>query len=400
MKTKIILTALTLSVVLNGAFFYIYNKSIYKTIRISDAYADEGDNIALLENFVYHDGQDLTIVGRCHNEPNYGRLPARFKGIVRKEVWELSNNSSGVSIKFRTNSSAIGVRWKVKKNSTPTSMTRVGANGVDLYCLKNGRWQYVNSGIPTGLDNESLIITDMDTTYKDFMLNLPLYNTTESVRIGIQPGAVITKNTVHTSEKQPIVFYGTSITQGRSASRPGMNYPSIISRNLNTEVINLGFSGNGRFEASVGMAVCNIDSKLIVLDCTPNSHPDTIKNNVLKLIRQLRRCQPETPILIVESIQREYAHHKMADSTVFGSYNYIMWQNKELKKAYQQANNDGIKKIYYLEAFDLIGVDHEGTVDGTHPNDLGLLRIANKIQTRVADILEKSAGSYVQIASE
>lgn len=390
MRKKLILIALTFSIILNGVFIYVYSKSFYKKIKAIALNDNPTQSTDILKNLVYHDAQDFAILGRYHNEPNYNRLPIKYKDIVRKEVWNLSNNSSGLSIIFRTNSSNIGIRWKVKKNSTPSNMTKISANGIDLYCLKDGQWQYVNSGIPTGFESESLIISDMDTTHKDFMLNLPLYDITENIEIGVQSNASIKKNElIRNTNSKPIVFYGTSITQGGSASRPGMNYPSIISRNLNTEIINLGFSGNGRFEYSIGVALCDIDSKLIVLDCTPNSHPDTIQNNVPKLLRQLRQCKPQTPILIIESITREYAHFKISDSNVFGSYKFIERQNSELRKAYVNAENEGIKNIYYLESANLIGIDHEGTVDGTHLNDLGLSRIASKVQTKILEILDK-----------
>src|SRR5690606_27832885 len=154
----------------------------------------------------------------------------------------------------------------------------------------------------------------------------------------------------------------------------------IISRNMDRETINLGFSGNGRFEQSVGQAICGSSPGFIVIDCTPNSSPEVIQENALQLIKQIRGCHPRIPVLLVESIRREYSHFKLAADSVFGSYAFIDRQNHSLKQAYNQALKEGVRDLYYLEGDQLIGDDHEGTVDGTHLSDLGMVRIANRIQ--------------------
>ena len=251
-------------------------------------------------------------------------------------------------------------------------MTKIGVSGIDLYCFVNDKWQYVNSGIPKGMDNESLLISHMDTTYKDFLINLPLYDGIESFEIGINKDfKIVKKRENDIVEAKPIVFYGTQTTQGAGASRPGMAYPSIISRNLNIESINLGISGNGRFEQSIGQALCEIDAELMVIDCTQNSYPDTIKNNALKLIQQIRKCKPKTPILLIESVIREYSHFSKTDVTSYGNLKFIQSQNNELRNSYVSAIDEGITDLYYLEAEGLKGFDHEASVDGIHLTDLG-----------------------------
>lgn len=169
-----------------------------------------------------------------------------------------------------------------------------------------------------------------------------------------------------------------------------MTYTSIISRKFNSEVINLGFSGNGRFENSVGQALCEIESEILILDCTPNSPPDTIRKNVPLLLKQLRKCKPATPILLMESIVREYAHFKTSGDRVFGSVSYIQAQNMELEHAFNAAISDGIGNLYYLKADDLIGSDHEATVDGTHLSDLGMTRVATKLHEKITEITSRN----------
>jgi len=378
-------SVLAASILVNGTFLYKYT-GLFKTKPGVDV--SESNSNFTGGNRTYYNALQFSVVGRGHDEPNFNRLPAKYKHTVRPEVWKLSTNSSGISVAFTTNSPFISIRWSVQTFATPSAMSRIGANGVDLYCFKEGRWQYVSSGVPSGKKNENLVISDMDSTMKDFMLYLPLYDVTESIEIGVSNTAkIIAGKRLHDQPSDRIIFYGTSITQGRGASRPGMNYPSIISRHLNAEVINLGFNSNGRFESSIGEMLCEIKSGLIVLDCTPNSVPDTIRNNLPKLIRQIRTCKPNIPILLIESIQREYSYFKTSDSTTFGSFAFIKCQNQALMRVYQKAVADSVTNLYYLESSSLLGNDHEATVDGTHLSDLGLQRIANAVEEKIEAIL-------------
>jgi hypothetical protein len=384
---KLLYIGLGLSLLLNLIFIGFFGKTIYAESRkigkeiISDDIAKQDSS-----DFIYYDGLKFNIEGKFNNEENFYRLPAKYKDIVRQEVWTISQHSSGISVRFKTNSPDISVQWDLVNFRASSNMNRICSSGLDLYCLRNDKWQYVSSGIPTSIETEQLLVSAMDTTEKDFLLYLPLYDGIENLRIGIKDGFSISTTINNYEILKPIVFYGTSITQGGSASRPGLAYPSILSRSMNVETINLGFSGNGFFEESIGLALCEIDAEMYVIDCTPNSSPEVIKNNALELIKQIRNNKPNTPILLVESIIREDAYFPETDITVFGSLKYILAQNEELKKVYDKAIDLNLGQIYYLTSDGLIGYDHEGTVDGTHLNDLGMKRIAENIEKKIRDI--------------
>ena len=391
MKKKLLVLILTLSLFLNLLVVFLYGGKIYKKfqprVEQSELVASKSETDSL--NLDFHNGLNFLILGKLHDENNFNRLPLKYKNIVRPVVWDLSKCSSGIQIRFETNSPIIWVKWKLSKNTNLSNMSKIGASGLDLYCKLDSKWQYVNSAIPSYIDNSKELISNMDTTQKEFILNLPLYDGVESVEIGIKKGYKLNKGKYDDLiTDKPIIFYGTSITQGRSASRPGMAYPSIISRQMNVETINLGFSGNGRFEQAVGQVICETESELIVIDCTPNSDLDTIKNNALPLIQQIRDCHPKTPILLIESIIRENAYLKSSDTLAFGTLEFINSQNAELRKAFKKANKMGLKEIYYLESNGLIGYDHEATVDGTHLSDLGQYRIAKNIESKIREILK------------
>ena len=335
MKKKIFYFILILSLLLNLALGFMFRTKITSKVKAvfkTEAISDHKNKTEIINDLVFYEGKKMSVYGRYHDENNFNRLPATFQKSVRAEVWDISKNSAGLSIRFTTNSPVIGAKWTILNHPSIGNMTKIASSGIDLYCMMNGKWQYVNSGIPSGKVNESLLISEMDSTTKEFMIHLPLYDGTERIEIGIEKGFSLTSLS-DTKPNKPIVFYGTSITQGGSASRPGMAYPSIIGRNLNTEIINLGLNGNGRFEQSIGAALCEIDTQLFVIDCTPNSHPDTIKNNALNLVKQIRNCRPKSPILLIESSMRENAYPKTTDPSSFGSYPFIWAQNEALQKA-------------------------------------------------------------------
>ncbi|MGD1892962.1 MAG: SGNH/GDSL hydrolase family protein [Cyclobacteriaceae bacterium] len=353
--------------------------------QITTVVASENNSSAV--QFVY--ASVLKILGKFHAEEGYHRLPATFQDRVRPPVWSLSRNTAGLAVRFATNAPALHAKWGLSGEKTLSNMTGFAVSGLDLYAWVGEKWQYVNSGVPRSRTNDKKLISDMDSTLKEFLLYLPLYNGVESLSIGTDSAySILPPQQLLIQNDEPIVFYGTSITQGASASRPGMAYPSIISRRLNREVVNLGFSGNGLFEAAVGEALCQIEAGLYVIDCTHNAAPDIIKANARDLIRQLHRCWPDTPILLVESIIREYAYFKTSDATTFGSMEYLKAQNASLSRTFQSARQEGIENIYYLPADDLLGDDHEGTTDGTHLSDLGNYRMAAQLEKQILSIIE------------
>ncbi|WP_236974254.1 SGNH/GDSL hydrolase family protein [Membranihabitans maritimus] len=335
----------------------------------------------------YFDEENFTVYGKYHEEDSYGRLPSKCKDIVRPVVWKLSKNSAGINIRFQTSSPEVWVKWELHSFASKSNMSDIGALGIDLYCNVKGAWQYVNSGVPKSKMNEVMLISDMDQISKKMLVNLPLYGGVSKIEIGVPVGYTVEKYEETPELENPIVFYGTSITQGASASRPGMAYPSIISRNLNMETVNLGFSGNGKFEASVCESLCDMEPSLLVLDCTPNSSPEIIAENALNFILNFRKCHSNVPVILMESIIREYSYFRKADASVFGSSAYIQRQNSALKKVYTEAMKMGVPDLHYMDGQNLIGQDHEATVDGTHLSDLGMMRIAERVQNMIRQVL-------------
>ncbi len=321
----------------------------------------------------FFDKEFFLIQGSSFNSSSkdspYDRLSIESKNLVRKELWDLSKNSAGISIKFNTNSSSITVKWLLLNDFTMQHMPNSGIKGVDLYYKSSKKWQYVGTGIPEGKSNQKTIIKNLSEKKREFQLYLPLYDGVKKIEIGIQNHSFIEKPPK--PSKKPIVFYGTSITQGGCASRPGLAHTNIIARKTDIECINFGFSGNGRMEKTIASILAEIDALFYVIDCLANMTKSQIKKNALPLVKIIRKKNPIAPIVFIENIIFESAYF---DKKVKKD---LEEKNIELKTQFDKMVNENINNVYYISQNGAIGKDHEGTVDGVHFNDLGFMRYSD-----------------------
>lgn len=164
---------------------------------------------------VYYDADQFPLIGKTSDETEtrYERLPARLKDICRPPVWTLGKNTSGLAIRFRTNSTAISAKWEVTGDNRMNHMTETGIKGVDLYAWEEDHWQPVKAGLPSGKVTERNIISGMTPQEREYMMFLPLYDGVASLSIGIDSTAYIKKPALlYPDTTHPILVYGTSIT--------------------------------------------------------------------------------------------------------------------------------------------------------------------------------------------
>ena len=329
----------------------------------------------------------------------YDRLPARAEKQVRDVVWNLSNQSAGLMIRFRANSSEIKVRYAVVDKHALPHMPATGVSGVDLYAVSSdGDWRWCAGKYAFGdtitYDFRNLAANDGYHKHgREYRLFLPLYNSVKWLEIGTPEGTEFTPLAVRPDK--PIVVYGTSIMQGACASRPGMAWTSILGRKMDRPLINLGFSGNGRLEKEVVDLIAEIDAKVYVVDCLPNLtiRPDSklgltteeIKKRVISTVTALRQKRPDVPIALAE-------HAGYTDEDVNPqSKHYYVEVNEVLKDAFATLKSQGFQNIYLIPKEDF-GQTYESTVDGTHPTDLGMQQYADGYEKHLRKILHEPAG--------
>ena len=332
----------------------------------------------------YTDAADLNIIGKAFPEDTehlYFRVDTTKYSNMPKAVKGLFTNTSGIAVSFITDSPNIHVRWEVTKLQTGTNMTGIQLQGLDFYIKCDGRWVFAGAVSAKDKVSERIIAGNMDNSEKECLLYLPCYGGIESLEIGVDKDAAIYSG--KNPFKGKIVVYGSSITQGASASRPGMAYPAILSRKSGYNFVNLGLSGSGKMEPEVAAMLSEIkDADAFILDCIANPNPDAINERTQNFVSVIRNKYPSVPIVFIQSVVRES-----------GNFNLKVRennrrQNEAIAAQFEIMKKKGVRNIYLIRENDFLGKDHEGTVDGTHPNDLGFDRFVSRIRRPLSRILK------------
>ncbi len=336
---------------------------------------------------IYHDMRGYTVYGTLAPDAakSYSRLPDSLATQVKESLWNLGQNSAGLSIRFATDATDIYAKWCSLNQTKMNHMNPVGIRGLDLYALNpDGTWAFVGSAIPSsGEENKATIVKGMGgKKMREYMLYLPLYDGIYDLKIGVNKGATIkeSENGVIRRER-PVVMYGTSILQGGCASRPGMAHTNILQRMLNREVVNLGFSGNGHLQPEIARLMAQTEAGVYVIDVLPNN---TVKSLGLKLepfYRILREAHPDTPILLVESPM--YPRTKI-DASYRSS---IASLNNALHEFYMLQKASGDKNIHYFESNHILDPNCEGSIDGIHFTDIGFQHFAGQLYPVLKELL-------------
>jgi len=336
----------------------------------------------LFAQFKYVAAESLTIGGKMMptqhpfqrvDTVKHSGLPARLK--------QLFTHGAGMFIAFKSNTASISLKWCVTNAKPLPYMTSFSNKGFDLYVKQNDKWQFAGVAPSTATCSEKNIIADMGEEEKEFILYLPVYDETRSLEIGVEKKADI--KPIPDPFKKRILIYGSSIVQGAGTSRSGMTYPAQLTRQTGLNFINFGLSGMAKMEPEVADIVASVEADAYILDCVPNSAPSIIKERTANLVKTIREKHPKTPIIVMQSIIREggYANKRVGK--------YVKDQNVAIQNEVMNLLNGGMKDLYFITSEQLLGNDHEGSIDGTHPNDLGYFRMASTLKNEILQILDK-----------
>ena len=312
----------------------------------------------------------------------FDRLPSKAEELVRGPVWRLSRDSAGMSARFITDSTEIACRWTLlDANLAMPHMPATGVSSVDLYVRdSDDKWRWLACPRPTQVKMTATLISGLPEGTREYMLYLPLYNGVSSCEIGVLEGSKIEAGPARSKKRSlPVVFYGTSITHGGCASRPGMPHPAILGRRLDRPIMNLGFSGNGTMDIELAGLLGELDAAVYVIDCLPNMNGTKVAERVVPFIKRLRGLRPDTPILLVED--RSFSNSFLQPSR----QRHHAASRAALRAGYEALIAEGVNGLSYLEGAELLG--NEDTVDGSHPTDLGFMRQADQFQPALERVL-------------
>lgn len=341
------------------------------------------------------DAQDLRVINKGWDNTlrPYTRIPAYLKDSVRPDLWERAQCSTGIGVRFATDSRRIGVKYKLLWDTHMIHMADTGLKGTDLYILEgDSAWRHVNTNRPYVLkdadgnktkDVEATYVERLDGKMHEYMIYLPLYDGVNEIFVKVDSGATITPgNDAIIDKNRKIVAYGTSILQGGCASRTGMCGTNIIGRELNAEVVNIGISGEGKMDYCMARAMNQVpDVDLFLLDPVPNCTEAMCDSLTYDFVKIIADAHPDTPIVILEGPLYPYSRY----DSMFK--NYLPAKNAALRRNYDRLVADGYKNLYYVEALGLDGPEDDGTVDGIHLTDLGFRHYANHLLPHLRKIL-------------
>ncbi|MBR2358139.1 MAG: SGNH/GDSL hydrolase family protein [Lentisphaeria bacterium] len=308
-------------------------------------------------------------------EKRYHRFPESAENSVPAAVNELAGCTAGAQIRFVTDSRRIVISARIRSVKSSATMAETGRSGFDLYCGKPGEdeefWNTVRP-VPGEAVFVDEVFTVKDNKMRHFRLNFPLYNGVEELFIGLEKSSEILPSEP-LKDSRPIVIYGTSITQGGCASRPGSAFTNILSRKLQMEFLNFGFSGNGQNHLETAEILATIKNPaMFIMDSEANSISGKLINErVPRFLDMIRKAYPDIPILVLSKIP--YGQRYAAE---------LPSLKEEFRAIVEQKKAAGDKNIHFVDGSDFFDArDYsENTVDGAHPTDRGFAQMAQKLE--------------------
>ena len=311
--------------------------------------------------------------GVWYEDGRFYRVDKDVAPLVSPNIVQKSTQTAGGRIRFKTNSRKIAIKAVLHNTEDVSIMADVATKGFDFYA--DGIFVRAFSPVPGQGDGdfESIREVGCESKEREITINLPLYSGISELYIGLEEGATLTYAAPYKISK-PVVFYGSSITNGACASRPGMTYESIISRRLGCDFHNLGFGGSAKGERAMADYIAGMEMSAFVYDYDHNAPTvEHLKDTHEAMFEKIREKHPTLPVIMLsrpQDLNREALAQRF----------------EVVKSTYDNARAAGDENVYLINGSTIFeGLDADYTVDATHPTDIGFLHMARA----VGDILEK-----------
>lgn len=315
----------------------------------------------------------------------FRRLPLQVAEQVSEGVKNLHSCTAGGRVRFRTNSDYIAIRAVMPGKELMPQMSFLGSSGFDLYETVEGVFCFLGSFAPP-IDREGQyesMVRLEGHRMRDLTIHFPLYDRVRDLFVGVEPGASLEEGGCY-QDKPPILYYGSSITQGGCASRPGNCYTNLITARLNIDHVNLGFSGNGKGERTIAEYIAEQPMSLFFCDYDYNApSAEYLEQTHEAFFLTIREKNPDLPVILASRALK------------LGEEREITLNRRAvILKTYENALKRGDRKIRFVDGmtmFDEAGrldmMADSCTVDGVHPNDLGFACMAKVFGRAIAEML-------------
>jgi len=307
------------------------------------------------------------VHGLMYLDGKYRRLPEEIAKGTNPGVHSLHANTAGGRLRFKTNSPFVAIKAVMPTVYNWVHFPMTGSSGFDLY-VDNSYFRTFVPPIDLPSQKQYESVHDLDGEMHEILIHFPLYSEITEFYIGLKEGCEIAEADAYKTEL-PVVYYGSSITQGGCASRPGMAYQNILSRRHSCEQINLGFSGSAKGEQIMADYIAGLEMSVYVQDYDHNAPTNEhLEATHEKFFLTIREKHPDIPVIFA-------TRPHVADNTFV---NYSGQRAAIIEKTYNNALNRGDKNVYYLDNAALTALcGNEGNVDNTHPTDFGFMSMAN-----------------------
>lgn len=313
----------------------------------------------------------------------YERMPLEIAETVNVGVKGMSAHTAGGRIRFMTNSPYVAVKCVVGHSECMRNMAFMAHKGVSVFAGDEfiGAYAPDNTAGRGAVDGKIAFegIAYLPTLcLEEITVHLPPYSGTFEVYIGVKQGSVIQEPKAYKYAK-PAVFYGSSITQGGCCTHAGNDYIAMLSRWLDFDYINLGFSGSGKAEETMTDYLASLDCSVMVLDYDHNApNVEYLEQTHFPAYEKIRKAHPKMPIVFISR-----PDFKNKDDVN---------RREVIKNTYKAAKKRGDKRVWFIDGEKLFQKHERSacTVDGCHPNDLGFYRMAQTIQPILKKALKKS----------
>ncbi len=319
-------------------------------------------------NIKFYNAEDsvFSVYGVFKENGKYRRMPEIVAKSVSEGVYQLHTNTAGGRVRFVTDSSYIAIHADMDGVARVPHFALTGSAGFDLYINNQHKKTFVPPyDMSDGFEGLADFCVKEE---REVTINFPLYSDVCELYIGLEQDAMIKEAPAYRNEK-PIVFYGSSITQGGCASRPAMTYQNILSRQLNYDYISLGFSGCALAEDTISNYIKKLEMSLFVYDYDHNAPTEEhLKATHQKMFTAIREENPTLPIIIMSRpkfslLPSEERHLQI------------------IQKTYTDALLSGDKNVYFINGEALTRFcENDGTVDGCHPTDFGFVSMAKALR--------------------
>jgi len=332
------------------------------------------------DDVVFHNvlSAPMKVYGVFYEDGKFRRMPESVAQKVTPGVLRLHSNTAGGRVRFQTDSPYIAIRTSISNSSKVVRFAMTGSQGFDLYCRENGEEVYRGTYQPPEKDVDVFerVLNVGEKEMREITVNFPLYSDVHELYIGLAEDAVLSAPRPYKYEK-PVVYYGSSITQGGCACRPGTSYQAFLTRWLDCDHVNLGFSGNARAEDPMIEYIKNLDMSVFVYDYDHNATTaEYLEATHEKMFRAVREAQPDLPIIMMSRPRL-----RLSDLEIY--------RMQIIKNTYDRAVAAGDKRVWFIPGPELMALaGHDGTVDNSHPTDLGFMSMAKAVEKVLRPILE------------